>query len=212
MGTAEELVYALEDGQEGTNGGEGPAGSKPQAKGGVNPGLTSKHMACMAYDTTDASGCGACRRGKRRCEPTPLVPASHPDAAKLPCARCRRFALECVRIQVPRRKGPAKVDLSAYSDAVNGFAPPSTGHSGGSGAELGLLEMSATPAQPPGPTPLFTPTVSGGIGAGGSGGIQEWPGPVDRRRSSAMSGEYGARELDYGYASASYVRGGSQVS
>ena len=45
MGTAEEPVYEL-DGQEGTNGGEGSAGSKPQAKGGVNPGLTSKfHLA-----------------------------------------------------------------------------------------------------------------------------------------------------------------------
>lgn len=46
---------------------------------------------------------------RRRCEPSPLVPPTHPDAAKLPCARCRRFALECVRVKVQRRKGPPPV-------------------------------------------------------------------------------------------------------
>ncbi|RXK39530.1 hypothetical protein M231_03199 [Tremella mesenterica] len=67
------------------------------------------------------TSCEACRKGKRRCEPSPLVPPDHPDAAKLPCARCRRFALECHRVRVTRRKGPAPVDLSALSDAAYGF-------------------------------------------------------------------------------------------
>lgn len=70
------------------------------------------------------TSCEACRKGKRRCEPSPLVPPDHPDVARLPCARCRRFALECVRQRVTRRKGPAPVDLSAISDAVHGFAGP----------------------------------------------------------------------------------------
>ncbi|ORY23040.1 fungal-specific transcription factor domain-domain-containing protein [Naematelia encephala] len=78
------------------------------------PNLTSK-----SHDLhTLTAGCEACRKGKRRCEPSPLVPPTHPDAAKLPCARCRRFALECVRVKVTRRKGPAPV---AISDAVHGF-------------------------------------------------------------------------------------------
>ncbi|GMK59474.1 hypothetical protein CspeluHIS016_0800800 [Cutaneotrichosporon spelunceum] len=67
------------------------------------------------------TSCEACRKGKRRCEPSPLVSIDHPDAAKLPCARCRRFALECVRMRVSRRKGPAPVDLSAISDAQHGY-------------------------------------------------------------------------------------------
>nr|XP_031862787.1 uncharacterized protein CI109_001799 [Kwoniella shandongensis]KAA5529859.1 hypothetical protein CI109_001799 [Kwoniella shandongensis] len=62
--------------------------------------------------------CEACRKGKRRCEPSPLVSPDHPDAARLPCARCRRFATECVRIKAARRKGPAPV---AISDAVHGY-------------------------------------------------------------------------------------------
>jgi hypothetical protein len=49
--------------------------------------------------------------GTPRCEPSPLVPPTHPDAAKLPCARCRRFALECVRVKIQKRKGPPPVDL-----------------------------------------------------------------------------------------------------
>jgi hypothetical protein len=75
---------------------------------------------------------------RRRCEPSPLVPPDHPDAAKLPCARCRRFALECIRVKVSKRKGPAPVyvpsvpkgctltssDLSAISDAAYGFVAP----------------------------------------------------------------------------------------
>ncbi|WWD15931.1 hypothetical protein CI109_100355 [Kwoniella shandongensis] len=55
---------------------------------------------------------------RRRCEPSPLVSPDHPDAARLPCARCRRFATECVRIKAARRKGPAPV---AISDAVHGY-------------------------------------------------------------------------------------------
>jgi len=75
---------------------------------------------------------------RRRCEPSPLVAPDHPDAAKLPCARCRRFALECIRVKVSKRKGPAPVyvtppysgqeliirDLSAISDAAYGFVAP----------------------------------------------------------------------------------------
>ncbi|OCF35466.1 hypothetical protein I316_03018 [Kwoniella heveanensis BCC8398] len=68
------------------------------------------------------TSCEACRRGKRRCEPSPLVPPDHPDAARLPCARCRRFAIECVRVRAVRRKGPAPVDLSAVSDAAHGYS------------------------------------------------------------------------------------------
>nr|XP_019013539.1 uncharacterized protein I206_01609 [Kwoniella pini CBS 10737]OCF52320.1 hypothetical protein I206_01609 [Kwoniella pini CBS 10737] len=64
------------------------------------------------------TSCEACRRGKRRCEPSPLVPPDHPDAARLPCARCRRFAIECIRVKAVRRKGPAPV---AVSDAVHGY-------------------------------------------------------------------------------------------
>lgn len=52
---------------------------------------------------------------RRRCEPSPLVPPTHPDAAKLPCARCRRFALECVRVKVTRKKGPAPVYVCFHS-------------------------------------------------------------------------------------------------
>ncbi|WVQ98747.1 hypothetical protein IAU59_005878 [Kwoniella sp. CBS 9459] len=71
------------------------------------------------------TSCEACRRGKRRCEPSPLVPPDHPDAARLPCARCRRFAIECVRVRAIRRKGPAPV---AVSDAAHGY-PGSAGPS-----------------------------------------------------------------------------------
>ncbi|KAK6902948.1 hypothetical protein I203_108209 [Kwoniella mangroviensis CBS 8507] len=56
---------------------------------------------------------------RRRCEPSPLVPPDHPDAARLPCARCRRFAIDCVRVKAVRRKGPAPV---AVSDAVHGYS------------------------------------------------------------------------------------------
>ncbi|WVQ78291.1 hypothetical protein IAT38_000376 [Cryptococcus sp. DSM 104549] len=70
---------------------------------------------------TGFTSCEACRRGKRKCEPSPLVPPDHPDAARLPCARCRRFATECVRVKVARRKGPAPIDLSAISDAAHGY-------------------------------------------------------------------------------------------
>ncbi|KAL7423959.1 hypothetical protein Q5752_001544 [Cryptotrichosporon argae] len=70
------------------------------------------------------TSCEACRRGKRRCEPSPLVPPDHRDVGKLPCARCRRFALDCVRITAARRKGPAPVDLSAISDRQHGFQAP----------------------------------------------------------------------------------------
>nr|XP_019042669.1 hypothetical protein I302_08373 [Kwoniella bestiolae CBS 10118]OCF21599.1 hypothetical protein I302_08373 [Kwoniella bestiolae CBS 10118] len=65
------------------------------------------------------TSCEACRKGKRRCEPSPLVPPDHPDAARLPCARCRRFAIDCVRVKAVRRKGPAPV---AVSDAVHGYS------------------------------------------------------------------------------------------
>ncbi|KAL1409699.1 hypothetical protein Q8F55_003695 [Vanrija albida] len=75
------------------------------------------------------TSCEACRKGKRRCEPSPLVPPDHPDVAKLPCARCRRFALDCVRMRVSRRKGPAPVDLSAISDAAHGYNPGTSGES-----------------------------------------------------------------------------------
>ncbi|ORX39881.1 fungal-specific transcription factor domain-domain-containing protein [Kockovaella imperatae] len=74
-----------------------------------------------ANGSSGLTSCEACRKGKRRCEPSPLVPPDHPDIANLPCARCRRFALECIRVKVTRRKGPAPVDLSAISDAVHGF-------------------------------------------------------------------------------------------
>jgi len=45
-----------------------------------------------------------------------LVAPDHPDAAKLPCARCRRFALECVRVKVSKRKGPAPVYVHQADD------------------------------------------------------------------------------------------------
>lgn len=90
-------------------------------------------------------GCEACRRGKRKCEPHPLVPLSHPDIARLPCERCRRFALECIRERAPKRKGPAPVDLSAISDAKHGLkseaeeasAGPSRTQSGSGTAGMG---------------------------------------------------------------------------
>nr|XP_018263829.1 uncharacterized protein I303_03702 [Kwoniella dejecticola CBS 10117]OBR85987.1 hypothetical protein I303_03702 [Kwoniella dejecticola CBS 10117] len=77
-----------------------------------------KGKATTAAGLAGFTSCEACRRGKRRCEPSPLVPPDHPDAARLPCARCRRFAIECVRVKAVRRKGPAPV---AVSDAVHGY-------------------------------------------------------------------------------------------
>ncbi|OCF54115.1 hypothetical protein L486_08309 [Kwoniella mangroviensis CBS 10435] len=53
---------------------------------------------------------------RRRCEPSPLVPPDHPDAARLPCARCRRFAIDCVRVKAVRRKGPAPVHGSGLTE------------------------------------------------------------------------------------------------
>ncbi|WVF72167.1 hypothetical protein IAT40_006979 [Kwoniella sp. CBS 6097] len=72
------------------------------------------------------TSCEACRRGKRRCEPSPLVPPDHPDAARLPCARCRRFAIECVRVRAVRRKGPAPVAVSDAAHGYSGSAGPSS--------------------------------------------------------------------------------------
>ena len=85
-----------------------------------------------ARDELTCIGCEACRRGKRKCEPHPLVPLDHPDIARLPCERCRRFALECVRERAPKRKGPAPTDLSAISDAMHGFAAEDGGAAGAS--------------------------------------------------------------------------------
>ncbi|WVQ71704.1 hypothetical protein IAR50_001245 [Cryptococcus sp. DSM 104548] len=88
------------------------------------------------------TSCESCRRGKRRCEPSPLVPLDHPDVQKLPCARCRRFAIECIRVKTTRRKGPAPV---AISDAQHGYSRDSSGdqpsHANGTGiAAAGVRE------------------------------------------------------------------------
>lgn len=151
------------DGLASAGGSETDEEATPETKKGtkraattVTPTMTSSGMPLL-------TSCEACRKGKRRCEPSPLVPPNHPDIAKLPCARCRRFAVECVRVKVNRRKGPAPVDLSAISDAVHGFQ---NGSSSGSGDHSHIGDMSAPPL-PPDPMRRGTviqpqdPTVSG---------------------------------------------------